>query len=193
MHLDIVNQVRRTITKMATLGGKLCAIKLKLRHGAWGPWVKRNLHFTIRTATRYMQVYHHRDDPSLSDDPAEFLRQVYGNEMRQIEDESDVEGKSDVNVRDDNSDKESYDSEDSEAEPPSSRSSKIPQEEYDGMIFVKNLARTLDTYLDQPIAESLKLRVLVHVYGILAARLEPIAKKNGLTLEQALGHEYRKL
>jgi hypothetical protein len=61
------------------------------------------------------------------------------------------------------------------------------------MMLVKELGKTLDGYLNQPVPETLKLKVLIHAYYVLAARLEPLAKKCNLTLEQALGQAWRNL
>src|SRR5690348_8684531 len=63
-----------TVRNMVKLGEKLCAIKSRLGHGQWGPWAHRNLHFSIRHATRAMKTYHRfKVDPTLLDDPQEFM------------------------------------------------------------------------------------------------------------------------
>ena len=68
------------IAKDAVLAGRmLSAVKARLPHGRWGHWVKVNLHFTIRTATRYMKAFDNRE-ALLEVGPEVFLRQLWGNE-----------------------------------------------------------------------------------------------------------------
>ena len=79
IHERMLRNVNK-IAKDAVLAGKmLSAVKGRLPHGRWGQWVKANLHFTIRTATRYMKAYENRE-ALLEIGPEVFLRQLWGNE-----------------------------------------------------------------------------------------------------------------
>jgi hypothetical protein len=79
IHERMLRNVNK-IAKDSELAGKmLSAVKGRLPHGRWGQWVKANLHFTIRTATRYMKAYENRE-ALLEIGPEVFLRQLWGNE-----------------------------------------------------------------------------------------------------------------
>src|SRR5262249_19151930 len=68
---------------------------------------------------------------------------------------------------------------------PLTRPEKMPLEQWNGMLFYKELLKMLNAYLEQPVSENAKLRVLVALYEIVAARLDSVAGKLNLTLEQA--------
>jgi hypothetical protein len=179
--------VHQTVKIMVKLGEKCCAIKTRLSHGQWGPWVRRNMPFTIRTATRAMQTYHrYKADPTLLDDPESFMAQIWGHEPKQLPGESDAGDKSDAASDNNNTDQEGCDSEDDEeGNSPRSRPAHIDPDEWTGMELVRNLGRTLDDYLKQPIAETIKLMMLVEAHNALCHRLDQQAEKLGTTLEQA--------
>jgi hypothetical protein len=78
LHLRILARIRDVRADAIVIGAKLAAIKARLGHGAWEPWIAANLKFSSRTAVRYLYVWKHRDDPELQDNPEEFMDRVYG-------------------------------------------------------------------------------------------------------------------
>jgi Protein of unknown function (DUF3102) len=79
MHDELVAMGTKMLSRMIAIGERLSAIKDRIEHGFWEDWVGANLSFTTRTARRYMNVYQHRDDPVLKDDPEAFISRLYGN------------------------------------------------------------------------------------------------------------------
>jgi len=78
LHGELLAMGLEMIAKMIVIGEKLVSLKADVGHGNWEAWVKDKLTFSSRTARRYMDVYRHRDDPSLKDDPVEFLNRIHG-------------------------------------------------------------------------------------------------------------------
>jgi hypothetical protein len=84
IHERMVRNVGK-IAKDAVLAGKiLTGIKSRLAHGRWNSWVAANLHFTVRTAVRYMNAYKNRES-LLEVGPEVFLRTLWGNEPKKLE------------------------------------------------------------------------------------------------------------
>ena len=83
IHERMVRNVGK-IAKDAVLAGKiLTGIKARLAHGRWNSWVQANLHFTVRTAVRYMNAYKNRES-LLEVGPEVFLRTLWGNEPKKL-------------------------------------------------------------------------------------------------------------
>jgi hypothetical protein len=66
LHGEISGAALTTISKMIRAGELLCEQKAKLRatfgHGQWLAWLTQNVHFTVRTAQRYMVIFTRRDE-----------------------------------------------------------------------------------------------------------------------------------
>jgi hypothetical protein len=65
-----------TLLAMAECGRLLIEQKRKLHHGEWERWVKKNLNFSPRTATRYMKISRNRQKV-IEEDKAKSLTQAY--------------------------------------------------------------------------------------------------------------------
>ena len=185
----VIRNTLNTVKNMVKLGEKLYAIKARLPHGQWGrAFARAKFPFTIRTATRAMRTYHRfQADPALLDDPENFMAQIYGNETRHLTYKSDVEKPNRTYVRYENVLKYCYEDEGEDAtQARRVRPVGMDPDEWTGLELVRNLGRTLDEYINQPIAETRKLVVLVDAHNTLCARLELQAKKLNLTLEQAI-------
>ena len=61
LHSKIISHLRQSLQKAIKIGELLTEQKKSLRHGEWGPWIKRNLPFSDQTARNYMKLHHHRD------------------------------------------------------------------------------------------------------------------------------------
>jgi hypothetical protein len=130
-----------------------------------------------------MKAAEQKYDPVLSYDPAEFMARIWGNKPEQLEEGKEVKkSKNDVNVAFEEEDE----SDEDEEKAGSRRPSHISQEDWDGIQFFKDTLRNLDAYLNQPLAETVKLQTLIALYENVAARLDNQARKCNLTLEQAL-------
>jgi hypothetical protein len=72
------------IERAAALGETLVKTKEKVKaalggHGAWGPWVARNLpNISDRTVRRYMEIFRRKSEPLALEDPGAFLAEVHG-------------------------------------------------------------------------------------------------------------------
>jgi hypothetical protein len=72
------------IERAAALGETLVKTKEKVKaalggHGAWGPWVERNLpNISDRTVRRYMEIFRRKSEPLALEDPGAFLAEVHG-------------------------------------------------------------------------------------------------------------------
>lgn len=96
-HERIHRSVIEIVKEVIELGEKLAAIKTRLGHGRWEPWVEKNLKFTVRTARRYMTAAEQKEKLYLGQDPAEFMSVIWGHEPKQITGATGVKkGKSDA-------------------------------------------------------------------------------------------------
>ncbi len=78
-HAELMGLGKTMMEKMIDLGRELSAIKEKLPHGEWQPWVEQNLKFSPRTARRYLDAYEHRNELTTGSNITEFLQRIYGN------------------------------------------------------------------------------------------------------------------
>lgn len=67
LHGQIEAALKTTLTQAIEVGRLLAEQKAELAHGQWGNWVAENLPFTVRTASRYMAIYRHREEVLKSD------------------------------------------------------------------------------------------------------------------------------
>jgi hypothetical protein len=188
-HQRILQAAADVARQVIELGERLVSYKKRLPHGRWALFVEKNLHFSMRTTQRYMKAAEQKYDPILGSDAAEFMARIWGNKPELEEGQEAKKGKSDVDVAFDND--EESDSEEKEdfvyrGLEPLIRPQDVPEDEWNGLLFYRQLLRTLDDYLEQPVAETIKLQTMVALYEIVAARLNHQAKKCNLTLEQAL-------
>lgn len=65
LHERIEAAGRRTKNDGIRIGELLHEQKARLPHGQFMPWVRDSLPFSHKTATTYMAIYEHRDDPKL--------------------------------------------------------------------------------------------------------------------------------
>ena len=75
LHHEVAADLRQSLAKAIRIGELLRKQKESLKPGAFTPWVKANLPFTDRIATRYMAVYEKRD--TLKTDTVFDLREAY--------------------------------------------------------------------------------------------------------------------
>jgi hypothetical protein len=188
-HERILRAAADVARQVIELGERLREVKTKIRHGKWVPFVEQNLKFSMRTVQRYMKAAEQKYDPILSYDPAEFMARIWGNKPELEEGEKIKKGKNDVDVAFDHD--EESDSEEKEGFvyrglDPLTRPDHVDPDEWNGILFYRESLRMLDAYLEQPVAETIKLRTMVALYEIVAARLDRQAAKCNLTLEQAL-------
>lgn len=64
---EIRQMLRRAALDIATIGQKLAAVKARLKHGDWGPWLRREFAWDERTAQRFMLVGQRFKNDNLSD------------------------------------------------------------------------------------------------------------------------------
>jgi hypothetical protein len=53
------------LQKAIRIGELLSKINEELPHGQWLPWLQANVQFSQKTASNYMRLFEHRDDPKL--------------------------------------------------------------------------------------------------------------------------------
>lgn len=61
LHHEIVAAAVSSLEKATRIGELLTQERVRLEHGQWLPWIKKNLPFTDRTARNYLRVYNNRD------------------------------------------------------------------------------------------------------------------------------------
>ena len=61
MHSRIMTAYKVSLSLGIKIGGLLLKQKEKLGHGKWLPWARKNLPFSVRSATNYTNLYTHRD------------------------------------------------------------------------------------------------------------------------------------
>jgi hypothetical protein len=61
LHAEIETLAIDAITKAIKAGELLSELKLRIGHGHWRTWIKANLHFSYRTASRYIRAFNYRD------------------------------------------------------------------------------------------------------------------------------------
>ncbi len=64
-HAKIGAYLRNTLEEAIRIGELLTAQKADLKHGEWLKWLKGNVPFSQKTAFRYMQLYHRKDELKL--------------------------------------------------------------------------------------------------------------------------------
>ena len=62
LHQEISVLMQSSVEKAIECGELLVELKLRVGHGKWRNWIADNLHFSARTAARYMACYWHRDE-----------------------------------------------------------------------------------------------------------------------------------
>ena len=76
MHRDIRAGLRGGVEKAVALGHALLAARAGLPHGAWLPWVRKNLDFGGETARNYASMAGHPDLAARCTSVRQFLRKV---------------------------------------------------------------------------------------------------------------------
>jgi hypothetical protein len=61
LHREIGTILQTSILKAIRAGELLVELKPRVGHGNWRTWVERNLSCSMRTCSRYMKIYWHRD------------------------------------------------------------------------------------------------------------------------------------
>jgi hypothetical protein len=178
MHSELQVVGWNMLSRMIAIGERLEKIKARVGHGNWETWIKDNLHFTSRTAVRYITAYKRRDDPVLKNDQEMFMCQLYGNgpATEPVQPNPTEEPKSDVNVGFDTPVKSDVKPLDTPGEPEVKKV--IPFEESPIIKLVGGFISQMNKYFDQDPADlSVKQDVLNKLDDWL------FDKKAGLTLQ----------
>lgn len=61
LHTEIISAARRSLDNAIRIGKLLTEVKEKLPHGAWLPWLQKNISFSRQTADNYRRVFEQRD------------------------------------------------------------------------------------------------------------------------------------
>jgi hypothetical protein len=61
LHGAIIHAAKTSLDSAIRIGGLLTAIKDKLEHGQWIPWIEKNLPFSERAAQNYLRCFHEKD------------------------------------------------------------------------------------------------------------------------------------
>jgi hypothetical protein len=61
LHQECCEAIHTGVQKAIQAGEILVAVKAKLKHGEWIPWIQANLNFDRHTAAQYMRCYDHRE------------------------------------------------------------------------------------------------------------------------------------
>ena len=61
LHAEIQTIMIDAVNKAIRAGQLLSELKLRVGHGNWRQWAETNLHFSYRTARRYLYIYLHRE------------------------------------------------------------------------------------------------------------------------------------
>jgi hypothetical protein len=65
LHRAMMQGLGGAMDKAIAIGEELTAIKDELPHGEFGPWIEANMPFSRKSATNWMRIYAHRNDPNV--------------------------------------------------------------------------------------------------------------------------------
>jgi hypothetical protein len=95
-HARIARSTFEIAREIIELGEKLAAVKARIGHGKWIPFVEKNLHYSMRTVQRYIKAAEQKHNLAFLD-PEEFMARIWGNTPKQLKaGEGDTIDKNDV-------------------------------------------------------------------------------------------------